>query len=143
MKTRVVVVSCLLAVSMNAAQAGPCTTEIDNLAKAMASKDAGQGPTPGAGAATSPGTPAGQHPPGAVMGKQSEGKATSSRDVSLQNTGQPPAGEKGTKETAPAAATNATDASAALARARQADAQGKEADCMSAIAEAKRLQTPR
>jgi hypothetical protein len=143
MKTRVVVVSCLLAVCMNAAQAGPCTTEIDNLAKAMASKDAGQGPTPGAGAATSTSTPAGQHPPGAVMGKQSEGKATSSRDVSLQNTGQPPAGEKGTKETAPAAATNATDASAALARARQADAQGKEADCMSAVAEAKRLHAPR
>src|SRR5687767_1995570 len=116
MKTRVVVLSSLLAVSVSAAQAGPCTTEIDNLAKAMASKDAGQGPTPGAGAATSTSTPAGQHPPAAVMGKQTEGKATSSRDVSLQNTGQPPAGEKGTTGTAPAAATNA-DASAALARA--------------------------
>ena len=143
MKTRLVVLSSLLAMSLSAAQAGPCTTEIDNLVKAMASRDAGQGPTPGAGAATSTSTPAGQHPPTAVMSKQTEGKATSSRDVSLQNTGQPPAAEKGTSETAPAAAATATDASAALARARQADAQGKEADCMSAVAEAKRLHTPR
>ena len=144
MKTRVVVLSSLLALSMSAAQAGPCTTEIDNLAKAMASRDAGQGPTPGAGASTSATTPAaGQHPPTDVMSKQTQGKATSSQDVSLQNTGQPPAGQKGAKETAPAAAANPAGASAALARARQADAQGKEADCMSAIGEAKRLHTSR
>jgi hypothetical protein len=142
MKTRVVVLSSLLAMSMSAAQAGPCTTEIDNLAKAMASKDAGQGPTPGAGASTSASKPAGQHPPTDVMSKQTQEKATSSQDVSLQNSGQPPAGQKGAK-TAPGAATNTAGASAALARAREADAQGKEADCMSAVGEAKRLHTAR
>ena len=106
MKTRVIVLSSLLVMSMSAAQAGPCTTEIDNLAKTMASRDAGQGPTTGAGASAPAGKPAGQHPPTDVMSKQTQGIATSSQDVSLQNTGQPPAGQKGAKETAPAAATN-------------------------------------
>ena len=59
MKTRVVVLSALLGMSMSAAQAGPCTTEIDNLTKTMASKDAGQGPTPGAGTSTLGSTSAG------------------------------------------------------------------------------------
>ena len=176
MKTRVVVLSALLGIGVSAAQAGPCTTEIDNLTKTMASKDAGQGPTPGAGTSTVAGTSAGQHPPTEAMSKQTQGIATSSQDVRLQNAGQPTAAQKGAKETphpptaamnqqtqgqaapsggqpptaamsektqgqmpAPGAAVNTADASAALTRARQADAQGKEADCISAIGEAKRL----
>jgi hypothetical protein len=177
MKTRVVVLSALLGMSMSAAQAGPCTTEIDNLTKTMASKDAGQGPTSGAGTSTLAGTSAGQHPPTEAMSKQTQGVATSSQDVRLQNAGQPTAAQKGAKETppqpptaamnqqtqgqaapsggqpptaamsektqgqmpAPGPAMNTADASAALTRARQADAQGKEADCISAIGEAKRL----
>jgi hypothetical protein len=174
MKTRVVVLSALLGMSMSAAQAGPCTTEIDSLTKAMASKDAGQGPTPGAGTSTSAGRSAGQLPPTEAMSKQTQGMATSSQDVRLQNAGQPTVAQKAAKETpptaamkqqtqgqaapsggqpptaamsektqgqmpAPGAAMNTADASAALTRARQADAQGKEADCISAIGEAKRL----
>jgi hypothetical protein len=53
-------VSALLA---GTAQAGQCTTEIDNVGKALASRDAGAGPTIGA-----PGSAAGQHPPTAAMG---------------------------------------------------------------------------
>ena len=143
MKTRVVVLSSLLAMSMSAAQAGPCTTEIDNLAKTMASKDAGQGPTPGAGASTSASTPAGQHPPTDVMSKQTQGKSDVLAGRELAEHRPAPGRAKRRQGDRAGGCHDRAGASAALARARQADAQGKEADCMSAIGEAKRLHTAR
>jgi hypothetical protein len=53
----------LLALPIEVAAAGPCTTEIDSLTKVMASRDAGAGPTAGVA-----GTTSGQHPPTAAMG---------------------------------------------------------------------------
>ena len=53
--------------------AGPCTTEIDQVTKLLASKDAGAGPTAGvAGAST------GQHPPSATMGAADPSTSASS-----------------------------------------------------------------
>src|SRR5215468_11104376 len=43
-----VVAGALLAVPMSSAAAGPCTTEIENITKLMAARDAGAGPTTGA-----------------------------------------------------------------------------------------------
>jgi hypothetical protein len=53
----------LLALPIEMAAAGPCTTEIDSLTKLMASRDAGAGPTAGVA-----GTTSGEHPPTAAMG---------------------------------------------------------------------------
>ena len=53
----------LAALSAGTAAAGPCTAEIDNVTKLLASKDAGAGPTAGGASATT-----GQHPPSATMG---------------------------------------------------------------------------
>src|SRR2546423_3167081 len=53
----------LLALPIEVAAAGPCTTEIDSVTKLMASRDAGAGPTAGVA-----GTTSGQHPPTAAMG---------------------------------------------------------------------------
>jgi hypothetical protein len=43
----------LLALPIEMAAAGPCTTEIDSLTKLMASRDAGAGPTAGVAGTTS------------------------------------------------------------------------------------------
>src|SRR5262245_19939017 len=40
----------MLALGMAAAQAGPCATDIENLQKVLATKDAGSGPTSGSNA---------------------------------------------------------------------------------------------
>ena len=66
-------VCALAALSAGAATAGPCTVEIDNVTKLMASKDAGAGPTAGAASATT-----GQHPPSATMGAADHSTAASS-----------------------------------------------------------------
>ena len=63
----------LAAVSAGTAAAGPCTTEIDNVTKLLASKDAGAGPTAGGASATT-----GQHPPSATMGAANSSTAASS-----------------------------------------------------------------
>jgi len=52
--------------------AGPCTAEIENVTKLLASKDAGSGPTAGA-----TGTTTGQHPPTAAMGAADSSTAAS------------------------------------------------------------------
>jgi hypothetical protein len=63
-KTSIVATIAGCALGVSAAAAGPCTTEIDNLAKVIASKDAGSGPTPGASAGTpTTGQPSSGHPP--------------------------------------------------------------------------------
>ena len=62
----------LLIVPVAAAKAGPCSTEIDNVAKLMAARDAGAGPTAGAAGATS------GRPPTAAMGAADQSTAASS-----------------------------------------------------------------
>lgn len=63
----------LAALSAGTAAAGPCTTEIDNVTKLLASKDAGAGPNAGVASATT-----GQHPPSATMGAADPSTAASS-----------------------------------------------------------------
>jgi hypothetical protein len=176
----------VLALGIVNAGAGPCTTEIENLSKMLASKDAGSGPTSGASAssAQAPTTgQAGQHPPTATMSQMTQGQATSPEDVRRQTAGQPTAAGQGAasggsqhpptstmsqatqSQAAPPAASeqhpptaamsgatqsqmapgqgassgNTMQASAALDRARELDRQGKEAECMDAVRQAKQL----
>jgi hypothetical protein len=119
------------------ANAGPCTTEIDTVAKTLASKDAGSGPTgsvaPGMQSAQTSGS---QHPPTSIMKQQTEGKAASPEDVRRQTAGQPTAAQQGSAATK---SETPMQASSALDRARMLDGQGKEAECMAAVREAKQL----
>jgi hypothetical protein len=144
-QTFVLASAALLALGAGSATAGPCTMEIDGLAKSMAAKDAGSGPTSGAGGgaqSTARTSDQQQHPPGAIMGKETEGKAASPEDVRRQTAGQPTATEQG-KTGAAAGPGNSVEASRALDRARALDQQGKEAECMAAVGEAKQLAGPR
>ena len=137
-KTLISGVIALLALGVAPATSGPCTMEIDGLAKTLSAKDAGSGPTSGAsGTAHTPGSTSGQHPPGAIMTQETQGKATSPEDVRRQTAGQPTTTQQGT--TGAPAPSLAADASGALARARALDQQGKEAECMDAVREAKQL----
>jgi hypothetical protein len=183
-KTSIVATIAGCALGVSAAAAGPCTTEIDNLAKVIASKDAGSGPTRGAGG-THATADTSAHPPTAAMSEAAKGTATSAEDVRRQTAGQPTAGQQGTGsspaqhpptaamsqatqgQTAPvttgehpptaamseatrtqaapppsASSANAGEASAALHRARILDQQGKEAECMEAVRQAKQLGGP-
>jgi hypothetical protein len=140
MKTKAFILAnmALFALGIGSATAGPCTVEIDTLTKTLAAKDAGSGPTSGAAAGTpSTASPAGQHPPTSIMRQQTEGKATSPEDVRRQTAGQPTAGEQTSGAFATADAK--MQAGSALDRARVLDRQGKEAECMEAIREAKQL----
>jgi len=136
MKTqKLILASMALFAFAGSANAGPCTTEIDNVAKTLAAKDAGSGPTgSAAGGMQSAATSGSQHPPTSIMKQQTEGKATSPEDVRRQTAGQPTAAQQGgtaTKSETP------MQASSALDRARMLDQQGKEAECMAAVREAK------
>jgi hypothetical protein len=138
MKTqKLILASMALFAFAGSANAGPCTTEIDNVAKTLAAKDAGSGPTgSAAGGMQSAATSGSQHPPTSIMKQQTEGKATSPEDVRRQTAGQPTAAQQGgtaTKSETP------MQASSALDRARMLDQQGKEAECMAAVREAKQL----
>jgi hypothetical protein len=182
-KASIVATIAVCALGVSAAAAGPCTTEIDNLTKVIASKDAGSGPTPGAGG-THATADTSAHPPTAAMSEAAKGTATSAEDVRRQTAGQPTAGQQGTGspaqhpptaamsqatrgQTAPvttgqhpptaamseatrtqaappasASSANTGEASAALHRARILDQQGKEAECMEAVQQAKQLGGP-
>jgi hypothetical protein len=182
-KASIVATIAVCALGVSAAAAGPCTTEIDNLTKVIASKDAGSGPTPGAGG-THATADTSAHPPTAAMSEAAKGTATSAEDVRRQTAGQPTAGQQGTGspaqhpptaamsqatqgQTAPvttgehpptaamseatraqaappasASSANIGEASAALNRARILDQQGKEAECMEAVRQAKQLGGP-
>lgn len=126
--TFVLASAALLALGTSSAVSGPCTMEIENLTKSLAAKDAGAGPTTGAaGAAPSTAQQSGQHPPSAIMGQEAQGRATSPEEVRRQTAGQP----------------SATEASRKLEMARSLDQQGKEAECMAAVGDAKQLVGPR
>jgi hypothetical protein len=133
-----VVAGALLAVPMSNAVAGPCTTEIENVTKLMATRDAGAGPTTGAGGAAGqqPADRPAQHPPTDIVGRQTQGKAASPQDVQSQTRGGPTAAEQAQGARRPAAEAIAS-AQAALEAARNHDRAGKEAECMDAIARAK------
>jgi hypothetical protein len=139
MKTKAFILAniALLALGVSSATSGPCSSEIDSLTKTLAAKDAGSGPTAGAAGGTPSATsPSGQHPPTSIMGQQTEGRATSPEDVRRQTEGQPTAAQQGTSSAA-ARTDSPSQASSALDRARALDKQGKEAECMEAIREAK------
>src|SRR5262245_44797688 len=75
----------LLVLPIGAAAAGPCTSEIDSVAKLMASRDAGAGPTTGAA-----GTTSGQHPPTAAMGAADPSTTASSSAAQSAKSQHPP-----------------------------------------------------
>ena len=137
MKTQTLILTSMALFAFAAsANAGPCTTEIDNVAKTLAATDAGSGPTGSvAGDTPSAATSGSQHPPTSIMKQQTEGKATSPEDVRRQTAGQPTTAQQGgaTKSETPMQASNALD------RARTLDREGKEAECMAAVREAKQL----
>jgi hypothetical protein len=141
MRNRIVMLASivLLSSAASAAQAGPCTAEIDAVAKMLATTDAGSGPTMGRAAprAQTPTTQPGQHPPAAVMGQETEGKATSPEDVRRQNQGKPTAGQQTEHRTG--TADRMADADNALQHARAFDREGKEAECMDSVRHAKEL----
>jgi hypothetical protein len=136
----VVIAGTLLAVPMSTAAAGPCTTEIQNITKLMAARDAGAGPTTGAGgaASTQRTDPRPQHPPTEIVGQQTQGGATSPQDVQSQSRGGPTAADQAQGARRPAAEALAS-AQAALEDARNLDRDGKEGECMDAVGRAKRL----
>jgi len=144
MKTRTFILAsmALFVSGVGSATSGPCTTEIEGVTKTLAAKDAGSGPTSGASGGTqSAATPSGQHPPTAILGQETQGKATSPEDVRRQTAGQPTAAQQGTTGTAHRPG-NTNEAGSALDRARAFDAQGKEAECLEAVREAKQLAGP-
>ena len=75
----------LAALSAETTTAGPCTAEIDNVTKLLASKDAGAGPTAGGASATT-----GQHPPSATMGAADPSTAASSAAAQSGQAQHPP-----------------------------------------------------
>ena len=127
----------LLPLLAGTAGAQQCKTEIDNVAKLLAARDAGAGPTMGAAGDVGGAPPSqAQHPPTARMGQATPGGAASPQDVQSQTRGEPTATQKAEGARQPDAEKLAS-AQAALARAREADRSGNEADCMRAVAEAK------
>ena len=100
-KTFILASVAVFALGVGSATSGPCTTEIDGLAKTLSAKDAGSGPTPGASGRTSTAAnPSSQHPPTAAMSQATQGQATSPEDVRRQTAGQPTAAQQGTTGTA-------------------------------------------
>ena len=150
----------LAALSAGTAAAGPCTAEIDNVTKLIASKDAGAGPTAGGASATAgqhppsatmgaadPSTAASsaaaqsgqpQHPPTAAMNQATQGGAASPQDAASQSRGGSTAAQQAQGARRPASE-NLASIQAALSEARGLDQAGKESECMDAIQRAKRL----
>jgi len=78
--------ACALAVlPIGTAAAGPCSAEIENLTKLLASRDAGSGPTAGAA-----GTTTGQHPPTSAMGAADSSTAASAAAAESAKRQHPP-----------------------------------------------------
>jgi hypothetical protein len=140
MKTKALILAgaAVWALGGTPALGGPCSGEIESVAKLLSSKDAGSGPTSGASAGSQVSGKADEHPPTAAVNQELSGKAASADDARAQTQGQPTAADQAMG--APSSGRpDLTQASAALERARSFDQQGKEADCMSATQEARRL----
>ncbi len=81
----------VMALSIGAAQAGPC----DMTGKSASTHDAGAGPTPGnTGQTTGTATSTSQHPPTSTMNRASGDVAASSQDTQKQMQGQPTAAQQ-------------------------------------------------
>jgi len=143
MKTYFLAGIATLAIGLGSATAGPCTTEIEALSKTLATRDAGSGPTSGASGGSHTAATPSEHPPTAVMGQEMKGKAASPEDVRRQTQGQPTAAQQAETGRAALESGGMTDASTALERARALDQQGKEAECMVSVRQAKQLATPK
>jgi hypothetical protein len=78
-------VSIALMMPAGSAGAGQCTSEIDNLTKALASRDAGSGPTEGP-----PGSDTVQHPPTSAMSQADQSGAASRAAAQSDRTQHPP-----------------------------------------------------
>ena len=150
----------LAALSAGTAAAGPCTTEIDNVTKLLASTDAGAGPTAGGASATTgqhpPSATMGaadtstaassaaaqsgqpQHPPTATMNQATQGGAASPQDAASQSRGGSTAAQQAQGARRPASE-NLASIQAALSEARGLDPARKKSECMDAIQRAKRL----
>ena len=72
------------------------------------------------------------------MGQETQGKATSPEDVRRQTQGQPTVAQQGMAGTA-GTSDKMDQADKALERARALDRQGKEAECMDSVRQAKAL----
>jgi hypothetical protein len=123
----------------DAALAGQCTTDIEQLQKKLSATDAGMGPTVAPGAAqtitppvptTGTGTPVTTGTSNAL-----QGKAASSSDVAQQNQGQPTAADAATA--GKPASLHKRTAQESLDRAHEFDAAGKETECQTEITKAK------
>ena len=120
MKSTVILASCaLLALSAGTAAAGPCTSEIDSVAKILAAKDAGQGPTSGNTAG------AGQ-PPTSAMSKADSSTAASTAAAKSGQPQQPPTAAM------TSAATNLPTNSAAKGEATKGDKEHPPTAAMNA-----------
>jgi hypothetical protein len=83
----------ILAMSVGAAQAGPCNM--------TGRADAGSGPTPGSTSSqtqTTIGSTANEHPPTRAMNSATAGTATSSEDAQKQMQGEPPAAQQAQRD---------------------------------------------
>ena len=157
-----VLATCALLALPAAAAAGPCTSEIDGLSKALAVNDAGSAATAGAGA-----TSAGQLPPTATMNRETTGMAPSGSENEIRKNEDPPTAtmnratqgdaatpqdvqQQNRSEPSAVAATATEDpktdiaqshtmagAMAAVERARLLDQQGQETECLNAVGQAK------
>lgn len=132
------VLGAALSLAAGAALAGPCAERLAQVEKNVAATDAGSGPTqlPAAGTtAPDAGVPRTGETPGtggtAGMNDTLAGKAASPADVRAQTSGQKTAAEGG--------APTSNQLADALARARQADAEGDAAGCSKALDAAEKL----
>ena len=82
--TNLMASAAVLVLGSASASAGPCTQQLTELSKQFAATDAGMGPT-GANPAPTAGNQKGQHPPTAIMGQQTEGRALSPGDTQRQS----------------------------------------------------------
>ena len=88
MRTTFILGCAAIALSLGAANAGPCNTT---------GKDAGSGPTPGYAGQTTTGTGSAStpaHPPTDTMNRMAGDKAMSSQDAHAQQQGQPTAAQE-------------------------------------------------
>src|SRR5262245_34882741 len=113
------VTSTVLVFGVGSAGAEPCSQEIVDVTRKLAAGAASSGPTTGRPAPIA-GDQAGRQSGTGLSSKQTPGKATSSADVQRQ---------LGVK----------ADASQALERALGLNAQGKEAECMDEVKNARQL----
>jgi hypothetical protein len=129
--TAFILASCaLLALPLGSAGAGQCTSEIDNLARALDRETVGSSSASGGAQATKE-----EHPPTTIMGRETQGSAASADDAQRQTQGQPTAAQQAQGQIS--TSHDMAAAMAALERARLFDRHGNEAECLSAIGQAK------